>query len=233
MKVAGNSCLIRLYVVIFCSVFYVGNLFADTMNLDYGDFYSHLKKLDEEDTPALQFSFGFLHVSSKRLCNIQDVNIITQKQTMEVIVNDENRFQLPVEKALKQARAIVEVILDDNSHQCDMSVQLETKPDYLKASYSAGELAAIYHQYETFFDDMGGLFSFLMPEVSGLVLHFDSATNIETNLLDTSLIGTNLKDSKNLLVEENKITLSKAFLEGEKQLTLPIAPRLITAKTSK
>jgi len=198
-------------------------VFADTMPLKYGDFYSHLKKLDKEDTPALQFAFGFVHVESKRLCHIEKVKIVTPKQTIDVNKTAENRFTLPTEKALKQARAIVEVTLDDNSHQCDMSVQLETKPDFLKKHYSQKELSELLNQYVTFFDDMGGFFSFLMPDVSGLTLHFSE--HLPAQMIDQS------GKSSGMIVTQRKISLTQQWLTTANNLTLPHKPLRITAIT--
>ena len=195
------------------------------MSLNYADFYSHLRKLDIEDTPALQFAFGFVHNESKRLCNISSVNIVTQKQTIEVAVTAENRFKLPIEKALKQARAKVEVVIDGSTHQCDMSVQLETKPEFLKTHYSSKELSDLFNQYVIFFDDMGGFLSFLMPDVSGLTLHFEE-------ILAPDIISLNA-NSSGITVSERKISLSEQWLSDDNKLSLAKLPQRITANTSK
>lgn len=225
MKSPRMKCIVYVQLLAIGWILGIMPAFADTMPLKYGDFYSHLKKLDEEDTPALQFAFGFSHIQHKRLCKIESVNIVTQKQTIEIAVSDENRFMLPTEKALKQARAIVEVTLDDNSHQCDMSVQLETKPAFLKTQYSSKELSELFDQYAIFFDDMGGLFSFLMPDVSGLVLHFAEALPAETISLSDSSLG--------MMVTEQKIALSPSWLALANALSLPQKPMRITASTNK
>lgn len=198
---------------------------ADTMPLNYGDFYSHLKKLDADDTPALQFAFGFIHIEYKRLCKIDSINIVTQKQTIEVAITDEYRFKLPTEKALKQARAIVQVTLDDNSHQCDMSVQLETKPEFLTNQYSSKALSNIFDQYVIFFEDMGGMFSFLMPDVSGLTLHFAETLPTDTLNLSATSLG--------IIVSERKISLDERWLLNDNKLSLPQQPIRITANTKK
>ena len=52
---------------------------ADTLEVQYSSFYSHVKKLDEPDTNALRFAFGFQHIAENRLCHIIRADIVTQK----------------------------------------------------------------------------------------------------------------------------------------------------------
>ena len=68
---------------------------AETIDVEYSRFYSHVKKLDNEDTQALQFAFGFLRVGEGRLCDINQADIVTDKQTMTLDVSKEGRFTVP------------------------------------------------------------------------------------------------------------------------------------------
>ena len=40
---------------------------AETIDVEYSRFYSHVKKLDNEDTQALQFAFGFGAIIQQRV----------------------------------------------------------------------------------------------------------------------------------------------------------------------
>ncbi|MCV2884218.1 DUF2987 domain-containing protein [Aestuariibacter sp. AA17] len=153
--------------------------FADPLALEYKTFYSHVKKIDDEDTNALQFSFGFKHIHENRLCDVKSALIKTQKQDIPLTVTSENRFTVPNEKALKLADALVIIELDDQDNQCDMSVQLETKPEWLKQNYTQDELMQLFSQYENFFDDIGGFMSFLLPSVTGLQFTFNDDVAVE------------------------------------------------------
>ena len=99
----------------------------------------------------LRFAFGFKHIAKGRLCNIESAKIVTQKQTQPLKVENGTRFTVPTDKVLKMAKAIVEIDLNDRANQCDMSVQLETLPEYLKTSYSHKELQTLLTQYQAFF----------------------------------------------------------------------------------
>ena len=55
---------------------------AETISVEYKRFYSHVKKLNNEDTQALQFAFGFQHIHHDRLCVVNEAKIITEKQTL-------------------------------------------------------------------------------------------------------------------------------------------------------
>jgi hypothetical protein len=193
---------------------------AETLEVEYKSFYSHVKKLDDPATNALRFAFGFVHIAEKRLCHISSAQIITQKQTLPLTVENNNRFTVPTDKILKMARANVVIELDDQANQCDMSVQLETLPSYLKTQYTHDELLLLFNQYQAFFDEMGGFLSFMMPSAEGLLFHFDD---------DVSL-----PESLNVLLDKNGVlALSSAWLMQHKNLELPNKPIRITAIVQK
>ncbi len=194
--------------------------YADTIEVEYKRFYSHVKKLNGEDTQGLQFAFGFMHVTDKRLCTINSASIVTQKKTIPLDVSTENRFTIHAEKALNLADAKVAVDLAQPSNQCDMSVQLETKPEWLKENYTKEDLAFIYEQYAAFFNEMGSFLSFMMPSVSGLMFHFEDI-NYDAYLEDAPAIN------------KGTMILNQEWLDKNKGLTLPRKPLRITALTSK
>jgi hypothetical protein len=192
---------------------------AEMVNVEYSRFYSHVKKLDNEDTQALQFAFGFLRVGEGRLCEINNAEIVTDKQTLPLEVSDEYRFTVPTEKALKLANAYVSIDLTEAANVCDMSVQLETKSEYLTTSYTKEELNFIYGQYEAFFNEMGSFLSFLMPTVKGLMLQFDDG-----NLDYITPEG--------LHINNGILHLEQSEINEIKGLTLPKAPLRVTAMAS-
>ncbi|MEM0909330.1 MAG: DUF2987 domain-containing protein [Pseudomonadota bacterium] len=146
---------------------------AKELELEYKSFYSHVRKLDNDQMNLLQFSFGFQHIETGKLCEIKTARISTQKQQIPITISSENRFNLPKERVLKLADAKVILELVEATNKCDMSVQLETKNEVLKSTYTQQELTALFTQYATFFEDMGGFLSFMMPSVEGLVFHFE------------------------------------------------------------
>lgn len=192
---------------------------AETLQLQYQQFYSHMRKLDGDDTQALQFAFGFLNDTTGRLCNIQQASIVTPKQTLPIEISSEQRFTLPAEKALKLAEATIDVELAAHSGQCDMSVQLETRPQYLKSYYSADELSMLVGQYEAFFNEMGSFLSFMMPSVKGLSFQF-ADPYLQRPLKDAPHITSGL------------LQLPSDWLQQDKPLVLPEAPIRITAIAS-
>ncbi|WP_026374937.1 DUF2987 domain-containing protein [Aestuariibacter salexigens] len=196
-------------------ILFTANVLSAPLEIDYKGFYSHLRKLNTEDLTALQFSFGFKRVGESRLCSLNEVKVLTQKQTLDIEISTEQRFNLPFEEALKLADALVVVDTQEPENTCDMSVQLETKPSYLKAQYSQSELDFLLQQYTLFFDDMGGMFSFLMPGVSGLVFHFADS--------ETQLAGLPFK------LSEGKLQVPESDLSELEGVLLPAIPTRITA----
>ena len=200
-------------VVMLASAFSAG---AEQIDVEYKRFYSHVNKLGDENTSALQFAFGFLRVGTTGLCKINSATIVTQKQDIPLAVSPEQRFLVPKEKALKLADASVLIDLDQPANLCDMSVQIETTAEYLKSEYSAEDLAYIKQQYEAFFNEMGGFLSFMMPSVQGLTFRF---TNSE---LDAQLPGAPA-------ITNGMLMLDNDWLAEGKTLKLPEVPLRITA----
>lgn len=193
---------------------------AETLKVEYTSFYSHVKKLDDTNINALRFAFGFKHISEPRLCNVKSAQIVTQKQNLSLTVEDNFRFTVPTNKILKMAKALVVIELDDQANQCDMSVQLETLPRFLKTQYSQTELLELFNQYQAFFEKMGGFLSFMMPVANGLQFHFN----------DNQVLPTNLQD---LTERKGVIGLSQDWLLQHQSLKLPTSPLRITAMIEK
>jgi hypothetical protein len=192
---------------------------AESIDVEYSRFYSHVKKLDNEDTQALQFAFGFVRVGEGRLCGIKNAEIVTDKQTLPLEVSNEGRFTVPTEKALKLANALVRIDLKEAANVCDMSVQLETKAEYLKQYYSQEELTFLFEQYAAFFNEMGSFLSFLMPSVKGLMIQFD-----DKNL--------DFITPQGVQINNGVLQLEQQWISEAKGLTLPRAPLRITAMAS-
>ena len=197
-------------------VFLSTHVAAETLKVEYSSFYSHVKKLDDPSTNALRFAFGFQHIAEPRLCHISSAQIITQKQTLPLTVENNYRFTVPTDKILKMAKAMVVIEFDDQANQCDMSVQLETLPKLLKIQYSQAELLALFNQYQAFFEEMGGFLSFMMPSTEGLLFHLND--NVELP-----------KDLQLLSTKKGVVALNKEWLLQHKGLKLPNQPLRITA----
>jgi hypothetical protein len=201
------------------AMFLVQPAIADEVEVRYKTFYSHIKKLDNEDTQALQFAFGFMHVGTGKLCTINKARISTQKVQIPLIVTAENRFTIRSEKALNLANAFVVIDFEEPSNRCDISVQLETKPEYLKTEYTFEEMQFLYEQYEAFFNEMGSFLSFMMPTVNGLMLQFS-----DKNLDETTKTGE--------MVTAGILMLNDEWFERRKGLKLQTKALRITAIAS-
>ena len=191
----------------------------EMLEVDYKTFYSHTRKLSGDGITALRFAFGFTNIhADNALCHIENAYIHTQKVDIPLSVSDEQRFSIPTEKALRLADAKVMLALREQVNHCDINVQIETLPEYIKTMYTKAELSFILSQYMAFFDEMGGFMSFLMPQVSGLQLRF----------ADDSL---NADLGKNLQIVQGILRLSKSQISALESVNLPTEPLRITALT--
>jgi hypothetical protein len=211
---------LKIILIILAQFFLSTHVVAETLKVEYSSFYSHVKKLDDPSTNALRFAFGFQHIAEQRLCHISSAQIVTQKQTLPLTVENNYRFTVPTDKILKMAKAMVIIELDDQANQCDMSVQLETSPSFLKVQYSQEELLLLFNQYQAFFEEMGGFLSFMMPAAEGLLFHFDDEVQLPNELRDLS-------------EKKGMIALSKGWLLQHNSLELPNKPLRITAIVNK
>lgn len=218
MGVLRTKIIISLFSLL--ALYFSGIVHANTLSVEYKTFYSHLNKLTSDDTDALQFAFGFMNIHTKKLCKINNAIIITEKQQIPLEVTPEQRFTLPTDKILSLAKAFVVLDLVEASNICDISVQLETKPEYLKNDYSREDLALIYQQYVTFFDGIGSFMSFMMPDVDGITIQFREKT------LSSTL-------SNGMKINEGILTIQAEQLATLNELKLPQLPLRVTAKTSK
>jgi len=176
---------------------------AEQIEVEYSRFYTHLKKIDKEELNALQFSFGFKKAGESYLCDISQATIVTQKMTIPLTIDKYHRFTLPTEKALKLANAFVTIDLQQPANQCDMSVQLETKPEYLKTSYQQQELTFLSAQYKQFFSEMGSFLSFLMPSSDGLKFTFDDTPSL-------------LEHNKDVVIKKQEVEISDKAIQQAK-----------------
>lgn len=210
-----------------CSLLFLSSLnflvnvaHAGELVVEYKTFHSHVKKLNSEDTNALQFAFGFLNIHTKSLCKIESARISTQKKQIPLAVSPENRFTVPNEKALRQADAKVILVLKEASNICDISVQLETKPEYLKDIYTKQDLQYLYEQYQAFFNEMGGFMSFMMPQVEGITFQFN-----DTSLQEKLSNGMKIENGILRIQPEDFVILDRIWLRH--------TPKRVTALTSK
>jgi hypothetical protein len=206
----------KVFILVASFLLWQTHLKAETLEVEYASFYSHVKKLDDPSTDALRFAFGFRHIEEQRLCHISSAQIVTQKQTVPLTVENNYRFTVPTDKILKMAKAMVVIELDDQANKCDMSVQLETLPSFLKTQYSHDDLIFLLNQYQAFFEEMGGILSFMMPSAEGLLFHFNSDVQLPKSL-------------RALVDKEGSIILSKTWLMEQKGLEIPSKPLRITA----
>ena len=181
---------------------------AGELRLDYSSFYSHLRKIDDEQLRSLEFAFGFVNVRTGELCTPQNALVHTDKKDIPVSVNEQKRFVLPTEKALKLAKAQVHIQLAEANNQCDLSVLLQVKPELLQDGVDAQELQSYFVAFEEFFHKMGGFLSFMMPSPEGLNLKFRAGA--EEHKAIAQLLQSDSDKQTFALMQSDIETISKA-----------------------
>lgn len=175
------------FTLVTIALFFTQFAYSGELRLDYSGFYSHLRKINNDELQSLQFAFGFINVRNKELCQPTNILVHTDKKDIPIDINANRRFVLPTEKALKMAKAEVHIQLIEPNNQCDLSVLLQVNPDLLTDGVTGDELQVFFDTFTAFFDKMGGFLSFMMPSPEGLHLKF--ANDSEEPLA----LGNNLK----------------------------------------
>lgn len=161
----------RLLLTIF--LFVSSSVYASEMVIEYKRFYSHLNKLDSETMPSLIYTFGLLAQQPTQFsCQINSAYIHTQKVDLPLQINAFGRFSLPLEKALKLAGATIHLDIEGSEQVCDMSMSVEVDPQLLTVRPTQQQLNVWHSEFNVFFDEVGGMLAFMLPSVSGLVLHY-------------------------------------------------------------
>ncbi|MBO1255058.1 DUF2987 domain-containing protein [Alteromonas sp. 5E99-2] len=207
-------------LVLILSLSFVLEAWGNTIETKYYDFHRHIQNLRHPDTSKLTYSFGFIHVDTQTLCQINEATLALKDQTIDLIVDTEYRFKMPStdDSELANGKVVLDVI--ESPDACEMSVRLETKEEYLKVKYSKEDLNDIKRQYVAFFNEMGSFMSFGVPSVNGLMITFDNKYLYH----DFKGIG---KIQNGFMIIENQM------LSDIDTIIFPEVPARITALTSR
>lgn len=197
---------------------------ASDLTLTYDSFYRHLKKVNKEDMDQLTMAFGFTKQNTSAVCAMSEVQIHTPKLDIPVAIDDQNRFELPIERALKQAKAEVDIkFVEDDIRECFVSIQLRVRSQLYRSQLQAEDLTVYLEQFDEFFSNAGSFFSFLLPKPTGLVIQFDDNESLLKAIEGTDLAG--------ITKEESRLFLSRDWLaQNNEVISLSMPPRAIFAR---
>ncbi len=210
----------RNFLILLLGLSFSGESASHTIEMEYHDFYRHIQNLRHQDTNGLTYSFGFMHINTQQLCQINEAELILKNQTIDLTIDSENRFEMPSTDDPDLANGKVSLDIKEPPAECEMSVRLETKAEYLKTKYSKEELINIKRQYISFFNEMGSFMSFGVPSVNGLMITFDNKDLYH----DIKDIG---KIQNGFIIIENQV------LNDIDTIIFPEIPARITALTSR
>jgi hypothetical protein len=202
-------------------------LLANSLNLTYDSFYRHMTKIDQEDMDKLTMGFGFTQQTSAQICQLEEVIVDTPKLDIPIAIDMLQRFELPQERALKQAKAQVNIQFNtENVADCFISIQLRVKSQYYRKQLLADDLNIYLSQFDDFFSSAGSFFSFLLPKPTGLVIQFKERDTVVKGL--GQLNGDGVGD------EKHQIFLSRKWLDtNQNNLRFEEQPVAIFARMPK
>lgn len=189
------------------------------LTLTYDSFYRHLKKVNKDDMDQLTMAFGFTKQNTTAVCAINEVKIRTPKVDIPIAIDEQNRFELPIERALNQAKAEVDIKFnDDDIHECFVSIQLRVRSQLYRTQLQSSDLVVYLEQFDEFFSNAGSFFSFLLPKPTGLVIQFENN--------ESMLKATEGADLTGMIKEESRLFLSREWLDKNHSVISLNAPPL-------
>jgi hypothetical protein len=188
---------------------------AFEVKLQYGNFYDHIKQISRDEYSALDVRFSFVNPAGE-LCHINSARIESEIVPQPIELNTGWFLEIEEDKGLDVNKGVV--VIDFDKLDCNIKVQIVAK-DSVNHTHNLTDLNQVYQQLALFMEDMGGMFSFLMPKASGVVIHMQSGVATPK----ASLNG------QELTFKDNKLYLTKDDLEQKGELLLSRSSQLITA----
>lgn len=152
---------------------YAHDASAQNVEMRYSTLYSKLKQNIKEGHDDVKLALFLLNQQDGSVCQIHKGSMRKDEHYEELVIPENNELRVPIDSNLRQANPDVTYVIDDGI-TCDVSMQVIAKQDY-GTSIQQADVAKLVPQMNQILSDLGGMFSgWFMPDVEGIVVHFDS-----------------------------------------------------------
>lgn len=164
---------------------YAQDTAAQNIEMRYSTLYGKLKQNVKEGHDDVKIALFLLNQQDGSVCQIHKGSMRKDKHFEELVIPDNNELTVPIDSNLRQANPDVTFVIDDGI-TCDVSMQVIAKNEY-GTSLEQSEVAKLVPQMNQILSDLGGMFSgWFMPDVEGVVVHFD---NGDTKVIELSSLA--------------------------------------------
>ncbi|PSU34705.1 DUF2987 domain-containing protein [Photobacterium lutimaris] len=154
------------------SSLYAQDAAAQNIEMRYSTLYSKLKQNVKEGHDDVKIALFLLNQQDGSVCHIHKGSMRKDKHFEELVIPENNELTVPVDSNLRQANPDVTFVIDDGI-TCDVSMQVIAKKDYGTA-ITQTDIAELVPQMNELLSALGGMFSdWFMPDVEGVVVHFN------------------------------------------------------------
>ncbi|MDV5168773.1 DUF2987 domain-containing protein [Photobacterium rosenbergii] len=164
---------------------YAQDAAAQNIEMRYSTLYSKLKQNVKEGHDDVKIALFLLNQQDGSVCQIHKGSMRKDEHFEELVIPENNELSVPIDSNLRQANPDVTFVIDDGI-TCDVSMQVIAKNEY-GTSIEQSEVAKLVPQMNQLLSDLGGMFSgWFMPDVEGVVVHFD---NGDTKVIELSSLA--------------------------------------------
>lgn len=190
----------------------------------YTGLYKSLKTSKQSEFSQLKLNFLLLETGGTGLCPTNLVTLGDGENKYEVLRSKAGALLLPLDKSLKKDHAAIRFTTAANV-TCHLSMEIKVA-DFELDSLSGANLNSWFNQFEALYSTLAGWPGrYFMPEVTALVLTFDTDTTITLSDDDTQRVMT---------TTNGKLTISRediALMEKSKKVEvtgrlLSVLPKL-------
>lgn len=190
---------------------------AQNIEMRYSNLFGKLKHNVESSHPDVKIALYLIDQQTGKTCVVHKGWMQKEEHYEELVIPADNALVIPLDNNLRQANPDVTFVIDDGI-VCDLSMQVIATHSFGK-SVTKAELAGLLPQMDTMLSDLGGMFSsWFMPEVSGVVMHFEQT---QSGLIEVS-------DKSTIAIQDGKAVVHVKELPENAVLTLPYPADKVT-----
>ncbi|MBW8186598.1 DUF2987 domain-containing protein [Shewanella nanhaiensis] len=198
-----------------CLIVACSSLQAAPISLEYQGFYQRLKQVNKGHYPLVELAF---FVPGKDKCHIKSGTISTEKESFPLTITKDQRLFLPFDDKLKSDRALINLDIEGQAENCNISMQVRAKQT--KLNYAQSELLEIQAQMDALLDEMQGFpMRYFSADIAGINFVFESDSKVSVKI-----------DGEEQLVS-GSLKLSREQLSQLKALELSSKPKVISPRT--
>lgn len=160
-----------------------------TLELNYDGFFDRMDDLDEAEYVDVKLAFYFNQLNSKKACPIRSAKLQTKIKSMPVYYLEDGEVLLPFDEQLDMDKAKL-LIETEKGLNCGLNMRLENS-FLLNQTMDNTKLVHLVATFNDALQDLGGMMSFLVPQVTGVTVLGKPGEQLSMEIGDKSWCSNN------------------------------------------